>query len=211
MVTELQWTADLGRNVLLRTDTMDRQVWADTFTGRYHLPPPMPTPARVLDAGCNIGLTVAHYMRTWPGCRVVGVEMDAGCVALARLNAPHADIVEAAVGAHNGTGSYNPTVPSDSYALGAPGRTVTVRTLHDLITDRLGDEADLVKMDIEGAEWDVFSGPDDWVAVTKHLLVELHGPGGSAHLVEAAVEQLTRLGFTAEHHTPHPQAVWATR
>lgn len=210
--TELQWTEAIGRNVALRPHTVDRQVWADTYTGRYHLPPKPFNPSTVLDLGCNIGLTIAHYQVIWPDAKIVGVEMDHGCAELARLNVPGVTILERAVSGSSGLGSYNPDARSDSFSLGGSGQEVQVYDLGTTIVDAFGEgvTVDFVKMDIEGAEWDVFSD-GSWVDLVDALLVELHDSGTSPEIVARGIEALTGLGYHAVHHLLHPQAVWATK
>lgn len=77
------WTPQVGRYVALRETGSDRTVWADTFSGLYHVPPVPIWPETVLDLGANIGLTTAHYRTLWPDAQIVAVEMDAACCAIA--------------------------------------------------------------------------------------------------------------------------------
>lgn len=206
-----QWTAAIGREVKLRTHTMDRQVWADTFTGLYHVPPLTIPPCTVLDLGANIGLTAAHYQYMWPESKIVAIEMDSDCAALARENAPGVTVFEHAVSGVDDMGFYNPDVRSDSYAVGSPdGVLVITHTLSTTIDMAGMDYVDFVKMDIEGTEWDVFAD-GSWAADVGAILVELHGDGGSRELVRRGVAALQALGFNASHYRRHPQAVWAWR
>lgn len=149
----------------------------------------------------------------WPESHVVGVEMDERCALLARVNAPDSIIENYAVASRDSLGNYDTNARSDAFSL-ASGGTGVVRTktfAHTITRAFSGEIADFTKMDIEGSEWDVFAGPDDWVPLVKHLLVELHGDGGSAALLERGIRELTRLGFEAVHHKRHPQAVYAWR
>lgn len=205
---------------MLRLDGSDRQVWADTFTGLYHLPPPeMAVPSTVLDLGANIGLTAAHYRALWPDAQIVAVEMDEENAAIARLNFP-GSVLRYAVGGHSGWRVYSNAPRAEAYAVGEPLPTYVYLTegesrvmgsrLYDLLAVFDDRQCDFVKMDVEGAEWEVF-GDDQWVPFVRHLLVELHGDGDSVALVERAVSALRHLGFEARHHPPHPQAVYAWR
>ena len=212
MDTETQWTRAIGAAVSLRPETMDRQVWSDTYTGLYHIPPVDSPPNTVLDLGSNIGLTCAHYCALWPEATVVGVEMDHACAELARLNAPGVTIREHAVGGLTGTGTYDPEIRSDSFALGLVGGTeVRVLDLSTTINEAFPDRhVDFLKMDIEGAEWDVFAD-GSWAPMVDSILVELHDSGTSPEIVAKGISELERLGYQADHHTRHPQAVWARR
>lgn len=213
-----QWTPALGRRVALRPDTSDRQVWADTFTGLYHLPPDeMPAPRTVLDLGANIGLTAAHYQTLWPEATIMAVEMDADCCELIRMNAPGVGLGEYAVSAEGGIGVYNPNLRAESYAFESrdaetllDNRAVMSHTLRQIVLRAFGDGGvDFVKMDVEGEEWAIFEY-GDWAPLVRHLVAELHG-GTSEALIARALLALERLGFQARQHPPHPQAVYAWR
>jgi FkbM family methyltransferase len=217
-----QFTPALGRHVLLRPGTSDRQVWADTFTGLYHVPPAdMPKPETVLDLGANIGLTAAHYSEMWPFAAVVAVEMDEACADLAEMNAPDTTVRRHAVSGEGGWGTYDPAVRAEAYAFtrrigqdpeAAEGRRVHSHTLQQVILREFGEGGvDFVKMDVEGEEWALFEVGDTWAPLVRHLLVELHGAGGSPALLVGAITALERLGLRACHLLPHPQAVYAWR
>lgn len=218
MNVEAQFTGPLGRAVYLRPGTSDRQVWADTFTGLYHVPPPpgpgRPAPTTVLDLGANIGLTAAHYARMWPSAQIVAVEMDDECCDMIDMNAPSVDLKMYAVSAHGGVGSYDPNGRAEAFAFStdpALGKLAPSYTLRQIIFRCFeGGHVDFVKMDIEGEEWAIFQ-TGGWPELVGSLLVELHGEGGSEHLVRVAIEELTSHGFEARHHPPHPQAVYARR
>jgi len=214
------WTPALGRKVHLREGTSDRQTWADVFTGLYHVPPSdMPAPTSVLDLGSNVGLTAAHYQTMWPDARIVAVEMDEGNAAMIARNAPSVTVLNAAVSAEGGWGAYNPDLPEEAFAFswhGDTGRMVASYRLRQIIHRYIGEQGvDFVKMDVESEEWAIFdhdlTSARPWAPLVRHLLVELHGPGGSEALIEQAVSVLDALGFDARHHPPHPQAVYAER
>ncbi len=212
-----QFTPALGRAVELREGTSDRQVWADTFTGLYHLPLYEIAPATVLDLGANIGLTAAHYAALWPDARIVAVEMDAESAELARVNAPTVTVLAHAVSATGGEGSYDPALRAEAFQFspGSTGTSVWSRTLEQIISDSFASGCvDFCKMDVEGEEWAIFAHPA-WSELVCSLLVELHPAAGrpddSEALVTEALETLTGLGFNAVRYDRHPRAVWATR
>lgn len=212
---EPQFTGALDRDVLLRPDAADRQVWADTFTGLYHVPPDdMPAPRTVLDVGANIGLTAAHYQRLWPHARIVAVEMNATSAALAERNAPSVHVRQHAVTGTGGHGSYDPFADSDAHTFlpgGRAGVPVQALTLRQTILRSFAEgSADFVKLDVEGSEWGIL-GHIEWAPNVGHLLVELHGDGGPDELVARAIALLERAGFHARRHERHPQAVYAER
>lgn len=209
------YTPALGRSVMLRDVGSDHQVWADTFTGLYHVNEQIGTPKTVLDLGANIGLTAAHYKTLWPDALVVAVEMDNDNAALAEINAPDVEVRHYAVSSAAGWGSYNPMQLPEAFAFTRDdkgGRAVIAHTLRAIITGEFGGHVDFVKMDVEGEEWALFASPD-WVPMVDVLLVELHrGDVSSEEMVKLACGQLVEAGFRSAYWTGHhPQAVIAFR
>ena len=147
----------LGREVHLRPGTTDDQVFHETFVKQFHVPPEEIRPATVLDLGCNIGLTVAHYELLWPNAEIIGVDLDSeNCVA-ARRNCRRARILNVAVSATSGRQAYSGE-EAWGFRLDPSGdRAVEARTLDEL-TDPFGGSAYFVKMDIEAAAWDLCEG-----------------------------------------------------
>ena len=60
--------------------------------------------------------------------------------------------------------------------------------------DRLGGEVDLLKMDCEGAEWEIFKDPDSWKRV-RNLSMEYH-LFEPEHTKEVVKKIIADLGFT---------------
>lgn len=203
-----RFTPALGRDVELRDNGSDPEVWDATFNHLYHVPPIEIAPATVFDLGANIGLTAAHYKTLWPDARVVAVEMDADCAELARLNAPDCEVRRCAVSATGDTGFYDSSLWPSNFSFGNAGDTpVDSFTLAELLD---GEPVDFVKMDVEGAEWTIL-WLGGWEHLVKSLLVELHGEDTDDRMVGFAISALERLGYTASPHKIHPRAVWAAR
>lgn len=208
-----QTTPHLGGIVFLRDGTVDRQVWADTFTGLYHVPPERFSPATVLDLGANVGLVAAHYRFFWPDAKIVAVEIDAENAELARLNAPTVTVLCEAVAGEAGRVSYDRGVRSDSYRIDpfSSSGLADAETLQGIILREFGTGGvDFVKMDVEGAEWKILERTEEWSPLVRRLLVELHGDSTSDTLVEVATTLLMN-DFTVTRHERHPQAVYAVR
>ena len=99
---------------------------------------------------------------------------------------------------------------------------VSLRSLAEEWFDGL---VDLVKADLEGAEWELLATARRWAPVVRWLLVELHecgapdpppppwpeGRDGPSALIATAIPLLEAAGYTAIPHVRHPHSVWATR
>jgi FkbM family methyltransferase len=152
-----------------------REVWIDEV---YRLPFDL-APKLLVDLGANIGLTSVWLARRY-GCRtVIAVEPSPENARLARLNLARndiaAEVVEAAVGPHDGTAFFAEDRDSNLGHLASAGREVRVVSM-DALLSRLphGSEVDLVKMDIEGGEGPLMRENLSWLARVHSIIAELH-------------------------------------
>ncbi len=193
-----------GREVLVRPGTSDIAIFWDTFARGYHLPPlELGTPHGILDLGANIGLTMAYFACRYPHAHVLGVELDADNVALARRNvaawADRCEVIHAAVwrddgvvhygGWPGGTSGYQVTGESQ----GTPVRAMSIGTL----LSEYSGQVDYMKVDIEGAERELLQAEGDWAKNVRCLKVELHGDYTS----DECEADLRRLGYETRPHS----------
>ena len=137
----------------------------------------------IVDCGANIGVSAYYFLHCYPEARLIAVEPDAANCALCRQNlkpfAKRAVVVQAAVWPENRRlqivpasrrkGNWSLEVePSESGDV--EGLTIP-EILHR--GDAHGP-IDLLKVDIEGAETEVFRGSPSWLALTRNIAIELH-------------------------------------
>jgi FkbM family methyltransferase len=152
----------------------------------------------IIDCGANNGLTCLYYAHHLPKARIVGIEPSAENVAIARKNTADLQLVEILEAAVNDTpGRFiieNPdaeafafiTKEADADAVGGI-EAVTITG----ILERFGaSRALIVKVDIEGAEHELFRSHTSWLDHTDLLTVETHdwlfpGKGTSSTLFQA--------------------------
>jgi FkbM family methyltransferase len=197
-----------GRRALIRHDSDDPHVLAETFgrLAQYEPPPPLAEelerrpPRSVVDLGANVGLFGLLALDRFPGCEVVGFEADPGNAAI------HERVIE-----RNGLGdrwslvhAFAATAPgSVRFAAGRSSRSraaaetdagaIEVEALDAF--PRL-ERADLVKIDVEGAEWELLADPRFASIPARAVVLEYHGAGcPSADPHAAAAEALERAGF----------------
>jgi FkbM family methyltransferase len=161
------------------------------------------TPQVIVDAGANIGLASIFYANKYPSARIIAIEPEASnyqmlvknTAAYSRVQAVNAalwsencklDIFDPAQG-HTAFQMRGETSSSDPQ-----GALVAGITLDNLMFDFGISHIDLLKVDIEGAERQVFAHPDRWIAAVDNIAIELHDwmlPG-----CEDAVQQAAK-GF----------------
>lgn len=146
----------------------------------------------VIDCGANIGLSALYYAHHLPKARIVGIEPDAGNVALAQRNTAHLPLVEIiAAAVHDTPGVLeiaNPDAEKFAFitrevaAGGSPGAgggtggsiCVPAVTIDGLMARYGAKSVLIVKVDIEGAEATMFRSNTRWLGRCRLLTVETH-------------------------------------
>lgn len=156
------------------------------------------TKPRIVDCGGNIGLTVVRFKQLYPHANVTVFEADPTiCLALATnvdsLALPDVRVVCAAAWVRDGQMEFV-VEGGEGGRLAEKGdiRVETVR-LADTITQRV----DLLKLDIEGAEWDVLADLCDSGALrlVDKLICEFHGRRGNREALGSLLSKVSSLGF----------------
>jgi FkbM family methyltransferase len=157
------------------------------------------SPRLIIDAGANIGMASLFLLNRYPTVRIVAVEPDPATFNLCRTNlAPFSDrvvFVQGAVWSNCGHIVFvreemewnshvrdTENIHAERNAqpnAGSEVREVKVDSfdIPSLISLGGGGPVDLLKMDIEGSEAEVFSkGTDKWLPAIRNIVIELHGP-----------------------------------
>jgi FkbM family methyltransferase len=170
-------------------------------------------PRVIIDAGANIGFTSVFFANLYPDATIVALEPDRSNFQLLERNIanyPHIRAVNAALwcenkqlslftldGAH--AGFY--TADGDTKSQRECGE-VSAITLEELMNTQGLNAIDVLKMDIEGAEKEVFQSSSAWIDKVNVLLVELHDhykPGCSEAFYKATANfqpEIVRKGET---------------
>jgi len=176
--------------VAVRTGTADVSTFEKVFVwGDYELE--FPSDVRtVIDAGANAGFSAVFFACRFPQARIIAVEPQGENFRLLQRNVasyPNVTPVEAAVWSHDTVLALaNPADRVDSYryAPAADGESVQALGVQSLL-NRFGiDTVDVLKVDVEGAEAELFADRPSWVHCVRMFVVELHG--------DAAVDGFTK-------------------
>lgn len=160
-------------------------------------------PRVIVDAGANAGLSSVFYANKFPHSRIIAVEPEpSNYEMLLKNTAPYPGItpVHAALWKENGTlnlfdtGAGNTTFrvaeTADSKGTHGAGRVRAV-TLEKLMADYGLERIDLLKMDVEGAEKEIFEHSSAWIDRVGLIAVELHDwiRSGSSERVRLAARE----------------------
>ncbi len=181
-------------------------------------------PARLVDLGANIGLSVLSSLARDPDASVVAVEPDPANVALLRRNiaqnglADRVTVLAAAAGTAPGTVQFEAGHRELSRVVGLGGIAGAGSELIDVdVVDAFGllAGADLVKIDIEGAEWPLLRDPRLRTLDAPVLVMEWHGAGSGVDAPGDEAERLLRAAGYEVAHQGRPLAeageLWAYR
>lgn len=143
-------------------------------------------PRVIVDAGANIGLASLFFARRYPDARVIAIEPESSNYAMLLKNtAPYPNIVAVRAALWNrdteldlvdlGSGHTNfQTAEAAGDKKGSVISKVRAMTIDRLMAEFDINTIDLLKLDIEGAEKELFEGPLDWVRRVGVFAVELH-------------------------------------
>lgn len=180
------WLKNLSHPVWIRPGTTDLLVLEELYLGDEYedlIVMLRGSEQLIVDLGANIGLSVCLWARCCPTAQIIAVEPDDANAALCEKNSRSASnrvtVVRALIGAHDGWGALDRSAGEWAYRKATDCRSrseVPILSMGTLISRYIGAHAeiDLVKIDIEGAEVEIFSDPSSWLPRCRLAAVELH-------------------------------------
>lgn len=201
---------DIGRGISITGPANEpllflfREIWVDR---RYDLGElPTPLDGVVVDIGAHVGLFSMWVGSLFPGSRIVAVEPSPRAASYLRRNVASlrgADItvVEAACGRAHGRaflrlGRSEMTNSLYSERVGqSSDLEVEVLTLEEVFARSGIERCALLKLDCEGAEYDILGGASvETLSRVERIVLEYHR-GVAGHDPSELVDQLERSGF----------------
>ena len=186
----------LGGSVLLRPGTTDPAIFDQIALHPYVPIDREHPPVTIVDLGANIGLSTRFLKNAYPEARVVAVEPDpTNYEMLVKNTAGLSDVQCLMAGIwpedgrlqldHAGLGHSG----FRTHAGGDGGGNTDALTIGTLMTKAGFERIGLLKIDIEGAEKDLFGGTDlSWLEKVDRIAIELHDhirPGAGQVFFEA--------------------------
>ncbi|MRR22216.1 FkbM family methyltransferase [bacterium] len=199
-----------GKRFFLRGRSVDFSVLNSIIgKGEYDIEPGF-VPGIIVDAGANTGASTLYFRMRFPEARIIAVEPEASNFSLLSRNMeawPGVQCINAALWFRDGWLSLrNPSADHYAYQFDEiEGSDTTVRSLSlsTLMADAGAETIDILKMDIEGAEYQIFSHSNtDWLRKVKMVIVELHeyiNPGVEELFMKAAESVPHRIFLKGEN------------
>jgi len=162
----------------------------------YHFVEPSGSP-RILDCGANIGLATLYFLQQFEKPRITAFEPDPRIFQILKKNArghrsEGLQLIESAVSTSDQPLRFLPD-GSDGGRVAEDGES-TIEIPACRLRDFLDEQIDFLKMDIEGAEFDVIHDCQDRLGNVKRLFVECHCEGSTSRLADL-LSTLSSSGF----------------
>lgn len=153
---------------------------------------------RIIDGGANIGLSVIYFKRRYPGARITAFEADPDVAAVLRRNVDSRGLQDVDIRAEAlWTSDTELTFLSD----GADGGRVVsksqgaIRIPAAALSPFLDEPVDFLKLDIEGAEFEVLQSCRGRLGNVEKAFIEYHSRAGEPQQLPDLLGLLRAEGF----------------
>jgi FkbM family methyltransferase len=208
---------DVKQTIFLRTYKGDIDIFYEIFQKEIYLAPAeKKDPELIIDLGANIGLSALYFTALFPKARIICVEPgDESYKFLiknvaSQIQARQITTLKAAVMGTDGNVSFSDSkMHYNSKVTASIIKNTEAFSLHTLYKKYNIQSADLIKMDIEGAEKDVFESPD-WLYAVKNLIIEMH----SEDIMDSCIDKLEKSNFKVKRINADPDNAylfWASK
>ncbi len=184
-------------------------LFREIFVREYYRPLiPFDASPRIVDLGANIGMASLYFVSRWPMARIEAYEPNPASFELLGKNLqpdrfPQAEIIlhQAALSTGVATADFtvpegNPTSVCAGLSTGAsedaPGSRISVPTAD--AAEVFSRPADLVKLDIEGHEYDVLEHALPHSSCIRSMVVEFHDMNRDSSRCERLLRRLLGEG-----------------
>ena len=191
----------LKNPVFLRTNSADLDTYHKIFIDEEYALDIAKSPKNILDCGAHIGLSSIYFAANYPDCRIISIEPESRNFKLLKKNVKnYPNIIPMRAALWNDVRELDVLDPGNdtwSYRVGAPRKNKSSKiiekisgvTVDKIMQDYCIDFIDILKIDIEGAEKDVFENSSRWIDKVGVIAMELHDwRAGCREVVSRAVK-----------------------
>jgi FkbM family methyltransferase len=165
----------------LRVGASDGTIFEQIFVERQYDLDFGRRPATIVDAGANIGLASVFYANKFPEAKIIAIEPDADNFRMLEMNtAPYSHVTPVKAAVWNvdgqmgiddpGWGTAGFRISEISHIRGE----VPAITIETVMKEHAIDYIDLLKIDVEGAEKEIFESDARWIDKVGVIVIELH-------------------------------------
>lgn len=155
----------------------------------------------VVDLGANVGLSTLYFLHKYPSCRAIAYEPHPAYAAQARRNLSldgtghRVEFHQKAAGATDRTMYLTDLGAGSALTETASPAAIPVEA-EDIFPCLLGRQIDILKMDIEGGEYEILADPRFEQLNLGAVVMEWHSRGGAQEDRRWCEQRLRRMGLT---------------
>lgn len=171
----------LQHPIMLRPGTEDASTVVHTIVREeYGDFVPSKEPMVMIDAGAYIGDTSAYFLSRFKSLKIVALEPSRETYEAAKANlalyGDRVSLLNKGLAATTGKIRFSGNTTAASISDSGEQEIDCISILDVMATNNF-DRIDILKMDIEGAETEIFrTDIDKWLPLVDNVLIELHGP-----------------------------------
>ncbi len=154
----------------------------------------------IIDCGSNIGLSVIYFKKIYPKCKIIAFEPDPDLyktlvsnIASYKLNDIKA--VEAACWTEDGFLSFQKEGAHSGSLTNFWDASKTIQVRTEKLERYVNQPIDLLKMDIEGAEYEVLMSIKPYLKNIRNIVFEYHSSRTSDQKLSDLLDLLKEAGF----------------
>jgi FkbM family methyltransferase len=153
----------------------------------------------IIDCGSNIGLSVLFFKAIYPASKIIAFEPDPNNFLLLQENVKqnHLQSIElnkAAVWTKDGEISFESNETEASHISDSPSSNRVAAVRLRRIMEQY-PKIDFLKIDIEGAEWEVMQDVKELLSRVDNLFLEYHGKAHHTNKLNDLISILNTAGF----------------
>jgi len=177
--------------IYIRNGTSDERLYKKIIVQKEYEFKTQASPNCIIDAGANIGLTTVYFANKYPNTTIIAIEPEKSNYEMLIKNTknyPNVAAIKAAL--FNKVGEIDlldvgrdkwgvMTEANNNYQSIKANSIIKIGTVDSITINKILEdygltEIDILKIDIEGSEKEVFSSSFEWIAKTKSIIAELH-------------------------------------
>ncbi|MDO8511631.1 MAG: FkbM family methyltransferase [Nanoarchaeota archaeon] len=177
--------------VTLRPGTSDVPLLYHIFVEEEYNIKPKKEPSFIIDAGANVGFTAVYFANRFPKAKIIAIEPEESNFRLLKKNTdayPNIRCIKAGLWNSNTTLRITNLEKNSKWGFqveettGSGPDTCQAVSINELLKEEGKKEIDIAKIDIEGAEKELFAKNLQWLPKTNLMVIEFHDrmkPGSS--------------------------------
>jgi len=174
----------IKRKVILRRGTSDLFCLQNVFLDQEYTTPFQVDPRVIVDGGANIGMTTLFFSQKYPRAKIVAIEPESSNFEILKKNCSglsNVVLIHAALWpTDQDLVIQDPTLEKWAFSVdvkknGSGSELVRAVTVPALLRQLGIEYIDILKLDIEGAERELFKeGTESWLGSVGQIIIELH-------------------------------------